>query len=121
LAFRPEAIILTGSEVRERKGLTSMSIDRSLRLKSSLARHRNVLTRSERIATMQTREVWKDSMSALGLPKLGNRKPKAGKKAAKKEEAGAEGAAAAPAAASAKPAAGKPAAKPAAKPATKGK
>ena len=76
-----------------------MSIDRSLRLKSSLARHRNVLTRAERVATMQSKEVWVDNTSPLGLPKLGNRKPKAGKKVKKDEAGTAEGAAATPGAA----------------------
>lgn len=99
-----------------------MSLDSSLRLKTTLARHRNVLSRAERIAQMQKEERWKEDMSALGLPKLGHRKAKAGKKKAKEEaaaEAAAPGAAAAPAAAKAPAGAGaaKPAAKPAGKPA----
>jgi small basic protein (TIGR04137 family) len=87
-----------------------MSIDRSLRLKSSLARHRNVLTRAERVEKLQKDEQWKDEMSPLGMAKLGHRKVKAGKKPKKEAAAeGAEGAAATPAAAgaaAAKPAAG---------------
>lgn len=82
-----------------------MSIDRSLRGKSSLARHRNVLSRAERVTTMKQREMWQDGMSALGLPKLGNRKVKATKKP--KKEAAAEGA---EAAAGTTPAAAAPAA-----------
>jgi small basic protein (TIGR04137 family) len=92
-----------------------MSIDRSLRQKASLSRHRNVLSRAERILKLQEQERWTDSSSPLGLPKIAHRKAKAGKKkAAPKEEAAAAAAAEgqpAPAGA-AKPAAaaGKPAA-----------
>ena len=63
-----------------------MSIDRSLRSKSSLERHRNVLTRTERIVALQDLESWSDEMSPFGLPKIAHRKAKAGKKKAKKEE-----------------------------------
>lgn len=79
-----------------------MSIDASLRLKSSLARHRNVLKRAERVARLQQMEKWTDTSEVLGLPKVGNRKPKAGKKAAKAE--GAEAAAGAAPATAAPPA-----------------
>lgn len=99
-----------------------MSIDRSLKLKANLARHRNVLSRSERVDRLQTLEHWNDQSTALGLPKVGNRKPKAGKK--KAAVPGAEGAvaAAAPGAAPAPAAdAAKAGAKPAAKPADAGK
>ncbi len=75
-----------------------MSVDRSLRLKSSLERHRNVLTRAERVALLQEQEKWPEGRPPLHLPKVSHRKAKAGKKkAAAKAEAGAEGAAAAPA------------------------
>lgn len=104
-----------------------MSLDRSLKSKASLARHRNVLSRAERIARLRGEERWQEEEGVLGLPKVGNIKPKAGKKKVKEEAAG-EGAAATPgapaataatpAAAAAKPApGGKPA--PAAKPAGK--
>ncbi len=75
-----------------------MSIDRSLRIKSSLVRHRNVLTRAERLAKMMTTERWEEGMSPLGLPKIANRKAKAGKKkeAPKAEAATGEAAAATP-------------------------
>lgn len=66
-----------------------MSVDRSLRTKSSLARHRNVLTRAERIAVLQDRDRWGAESSALGLPKISHRKPKAGGKK-KAKAAGAE-------------------------------
>ena len=50
-----------------------MSLDRSLRSRSSLARHRNVLTRTERVARLTEEESWDESRSVLGLPKVGNR------------------------------------------------
>lgn len=81
-----------------------MSIDRSLRSKATLARHRNVLSRPERVAILQQQERWGEDASPLGLPKVGHRKAKAGKKKAEKAEAAAE-AAPADAKAAAKPAA----------------
>ena len=84
-----------------------MSIDRSLRLKDALVRHRNVLTRAERIEKLQEEEKWDDGRSVLGLPKVGHRKVHT-KKVAKEKEEGVEGAVAgaegAPAAAGAAPA-----------------
>ncbi len=71
-----------------------MSVDRSLRLKSSLERHRNVLSRAERVAQLQEQEKWTEGRAPLHLPKVSHRKAKAGKKkAAPKAEAGAEAAA----------------------------
>ncbi|MBN2445862.1 MAG: small basic protein [Phycisphaerae bacterium] len=64
-----------------------MSIDRTLRLKSTLTRHRNVLTRAERVVLLQEQERWRDESKALGLPKVAHRKIKAGKKKTKKDEA----------------------------------
>ncbi len=86
-----------------------MSLDRSLKSASSLTRHRNVLSRAERIARLTEQERWeKDNASVFGLPKVANRNVKVGKKEKKKAE-GAEGEAAAT---EAKPAAeSKPAAK----------
>jgi small basic protein (TIGR04137 family) len=88
-----------------------MSLDRSLKGKAGLARHRNVLKRSERLAILTDDERWDESKSVFGLPKVAVRKV-VKKKVEKKEEAagaeaGAEGAAAAPAAAA--PAKGAPA------------
>lgn len=74
-----------------------MSIDRSLRMKSSLERHRNVLSRAERITQLKELDKW-DRDSALGLPKVSHRKAKASKKKAKAEEGAGEAAAATPAA-----------------------
>lgn len=63
-----------------------MSIDRSLRMKSSLERHRNVLTRAERVALLKEQDKWGDDMTGLGLPKVSHRKAAAGgKKKAKAE------------------------------------
>jgi small basic protein (TIGR04137 family) len=84
------------------EGKSAMSIDKSLRRKNTLQRARNVLTRGERIAKMQSEERWPDGRSPYGLPKVKVLKLVV-KKAKKKEEKAAEGAegeaAAAPAAA----------------------
>lgn len=83
-----------------------MSLDRSLKSANALIRHRNVLTRDERIARLKEAEKWQDSRSVFGLPKVANRKQTLAKGPAKEEAEGAEGApatagAAAPAAAGA--------------------
>ncbi len=99
-----------------------MSLDRSLKSASSLVRHRNVLTRAERVDRLKELEKWNDSSTILGLPKVANRKMALAK--AEKEEteegatpaaAGAAAPAGAKGAAGAKPAAGAKAAAPAAK------
>lgn len=64
-----------------------MSVDRSLRTKSALERHRNVLTRAERIALLKEQEKWSDDYSAIGMPKVGHRKARVGKKVSKAEAA----------------------------------
>jgi small basic protein (TIGR04137 family) len=96
-----------------------MSLDRSLKTSGGLSKHRNVLTRAERIAKLGERSKfdWAKN-SPLGLVKVGNRKIKATKSTDKKEgDAAAAPApgAAAPAAKAAAPAAGAKAAAPAAK------
>ena len=48
-----------------------MSIDRSLRSSSSLVRHRNVLTRAERVERLMAEERFGNEMSPLGLPQGG--------------------------------------------------
>jgi small basic protein (TIGR04137 family) len=77
-----------------------MSLDRSLKSANALVRHRNVLTRTEKLTKLQDDEKWDDSKSVYNLPKVGHRK-QALAKAEKTETA--EGAAATPGAA---PAAG---------------
>ena len=64
-----------------------MSIDRSLKIKSALQRHRNVLTRAERIEQLKEEERWSEEDSLLGLPKVAHRKSHVGRKAAKEEVA----------------------------------
>ncbi len=51
-----------------------MSIDRSLKVKGALRRHRNVLTREERIKVLKTEERWEDCDKVTGLPKVSHRK-----------------------------------------------
>ena len=67
-----------------------MSIDPSLKVKGSLTRHRNVLSRAERIEQLKDEERWSEGDSLLGLPKVAHRKSHAGKKG--KEAATKEGA-----------------------------
>lgn len=104
-----------------------MSLDRSLKLAGGLAKHRNVLTRAERVARLVAKGAFDMGTGVpLHLPKVANRKVAAGgKSAAPKKEAAAAPAgttAAAPAAGAAKPAAEKaPAAKAAASKATEKK
>ncbi len=57
-----------------------MSIDSSLKSKNLLQRHRNVLTRAERIEILKETGRWTDSSTATGLPKVAHRKAAAGKK-----------------------------------------
>ena len=66
-----------------------MSIDRSLKIKGALKRHRNVLTRAERIEKLKDEERWSEENSLLGLPKVAHRKSHAGRKekAAQEKEA----------------------------------
>jgi small basic protein (TIGR04137 family) len=100
-----------------------MSLDPSLKSANALIRHRNVLTRDERLAKLKEEEKWRDGMSVFGLPKVGHRKQALAK--AEKAEVAADGttpvagaAGAAPAAAGAKgaaPAAGAKGAAPAGK------
>ncbi|MCI0455700.1 MAG: small basic protein [Gemmataceae bacterium] len=71
-----------------------MSIDKSLRRKNQLQRARNVLTRGERIKTLQDEERWQDGRSPFGLPKVKVVKIVVKKKAKKEEKAEGEGEAA---------------------------
>ncbi len=72
-----------------------MSMDRSLKSKASLARHRNVLTRTERIGILKDQERFRDGDRPSGLPKVAHRKaPVAGKTKKAATETPAEGAAA---------------------------
>lgn len=87
-----------------------MSIHKSLVSAGKLRRHRNVLTRAERLEVLKREERWKDGQTIFGLAKVRNIMMKAKKK--KEEVAAVEGAAvpgAAPAAGAA-PGAAAPAA-----------
>ncbi len=64
-----------------------MSIDRSLKIKGALSRHRNVLTRAERIEKLKEEERWSEGDSLLGLLKVAHRKSHAGRKEAPAKEA----------------------------------
>ncbi|UCC22101.1 MAG: small basic protein [Planctomycetota bacterium] len=70
-----------------------MSVDPSLKIKGALKRHRNVLTRAERIEKLTEEERWTEEDSLLGLPKVAHRKSHAGRKTKEppKEEALPEG------------------------------
>src|ERR1700722_12628789 len=68
-----------------------MSLDRSLKAANALIRHRNVLTRAERLDKLKEEDRWKDGASVFGLPKVAHRKMAIAKEV---KEPGAEGAAA---------------------------
>jgi len=100
-----------------------MTIHKSLKVRATLARARNVWKRVERVIKLEEEGKFADGRSVFGLPKVKTRLKVKAVKAPKKEAAaaapGAEGAAAAaaPAAAGAKAVAGaKPVAGAAAKP-----
>jgi len=77
-----------------------VSLHKSLVSKAALKRHRNVLTRAERLKRMMDDETWEEGRSVFGLPKVRIRRVKAGGKHKKAEKAAAAaGAEAAPAAA----------------------
>jgi small basic protein (TIGR04137 family) len=57
-----------------------MSIDRSLKIKGALSRHRNVLTRAERVEHLKEDQRWSEGDAVLGLPKVSHRKSRAGRK-----------------------------------------
>ena len=62
-----------------------MSIDPSLKIKGALSRHRNVLSRAERIEKLKEEEKWSEGDSLLALPKVAHRKSHAGRKAAEEK------------------------------------
>lgn len=69
-----------------------MSIDSSLKIKGALSRHRNVLSRAERVAQLQAEERWTEEDGVTGLPKVSHRKIVTAKKEPKVVvEEGAEG------------------------------
>ena len=103
-----------------------MSLDRSLKSANALVRHRNVLTRAERLTKLKEQEKWTEEKNGVfGLPKVANRKLEVAKPV--KEAAEGDAAAATTTAGAAPAAAGKAApaaaagAKGAAAPSTGGK
>jgi small basic protein (TIGR04137 family) len=69
-----------------------MSLDRSLKTKGTLSRHRNVLNRTERIDILREQERFEEGDSPFGLPKIAHRKVPVGGKTKKvpgKEDAAA--------------------------------
>ncbi|RJP40665.1 MAG: small basic protein [Phycisphaerales bacterium] len=68
-----------------------MSRDKTLKSANTLARHRNVLTRAERIEKLTDLGKWDEESSPLGLPKVAHRKVAVGGKAKKKKAAAEEG------------------------------
>lgn len=62
-----------------------MSIHRSLKAKGKLKRHRNVLTRTERVEELKRKERWKDGDSVFGLQKVRVYRARRRTKAAKEE------------------------------------
>ena len=69
-----------------------MSLDRSLKTQGSLARHRNVLTRAERIQILSDQDRFDaEKDSPIGLPKVAHRKVVVGGKEKKKGTEAEEG------------------------------
>ena len=68
-----------------------MSMDRSLKSGGGLLKHRNVLTRAERISKLAAKgDFSMEEGDPLGLPKVANRKVVTAGKSAKKAEQAAE-------------------------------
>ena len=67
-----------------------MSVHSTLSSKGGLTRHRNVLTREERLQRLELEGGWDESQSVLGLPKVRNIMTKAGGKKKKEEDADAD-------------------------------
>ncbi|RME37168.1 MAG: small basic protein [Planctomycetota bacterium] len=63
-----------------------MSLDKSLKGKNTLERHRNVLTRAERIEKLKEIGRWTEESTAIGLPKVAHRKAAVGKKSKDKKQ-----------------------------------
>ena len=68
-----------------------MSMDKSLKSRNTLQRHRNVLTRAERIQALKDLGRWTEDSTAMGLPKIAHRKASVGKKSKDKKEEKTEG------------------------------
>ena len=53
-----------------------MSVDRSLKVKGALKRHRNVLSREERLKVLKSEDRWQEGDKVTALPKVSHRKTK---------------------------------------------
>jgi len=75
-----------------------MSVDKSLKSRTTLTRPRSVLSRIERLEKLEDQGRWQEGNSVFGLPKVRTFRPKRRKKVAKPEEeaAAAEATAATP-------------------------
>lgn len=63
-----------------------MSLDSSLKAGNRMKRPRNVLSRAERIALLQSEDKWIDGRAPIGLPKVRVFKAVAGKKVKKSKD-----------------------------------
>lgn len=63
-----------------------MSLHPSLKSRNALERHRNVLSRAERIKALQDEERWDEDQSVFGLVKVAHRKVTVGGKSKKKKD-----------------------------------
>lgn len=63
-----------------------MAVDKSLKIKGTLLRRRNVLSREERILRLEREERWEAGQSVFGLPKVSTRGRKARSKKKKAEQ-----------------------------------
>lgn len=67
-----------------------MSLDKSLKAKGTLVRHRNVLTRAERVNILKEEGRWKDGEPVYNLAKVAHRKAKVGGRVKKEAATAAE-------------------------------
>ncbi len=67
-----------------------MTMDKSLKIRTGLARSRSVLTRAERIERLKAADRWKEGDSPFGLDKVRVYRAALKKKKKKKEEEGEE-------------------------------
>ncbi len=67
-----------------------MSLDKSLKSQNSLVRHRNVLSRAERLEKLEDEQRWSEGESVMGLAKVVHRKAALAKKEKAKVEEAAE-------------------------------
>jgi small basic protein (TIGR04137 family) len=64
-----------------------MSLDRSLKAKDTLMRHRNVLSRAERVEKLKDDGMWTEESTVIAMPKVAHRKVSVGKKEKKEKTA----------------------------------